>query len=86
MDCIQPTIFEDMHLNLDCNFDREKIIVALKFIHPNEAPCLDGAHAIVYQNFWDVVGEDLIHVCLEFLNNNAHLGIINHTNLALIHT
>lgn len=81
--CIHPTVSEDIRLNLDRSFDHDEIILAIKSMHPNKAPGPDGVHAIFYQRFWDVAGDDFINVCLDFLNNNVPMGNINHTHIAL---
>lgn len=64
---------ETSKINLERTFSREKIIHAVNYMHHSKVPGPDGTHAIFYQQIWDVVGEDLISLCLEILNNDVHL-------------
>ena len=41
-------------------------------------------NAIFYQNFWHIVGDDVVFALLDFLNNGNMLLEINHTNIVLI--
>lgn len=53
-------------------------------MNPTKAPGPDGAHASLYQRFWDIVGDDTIRVCLKILNNKEKMEPINKTLIALI--
>lgn len=56
----------------------------MKGINPTKALGPDGVHAMFYQKFWDIVGEDTTNLCLDFLNKGKSLEGINKTNIALI--
>ena len=40
--------------------------------------------ALFYKKFWHVVGDDVVNVVLEFLNDGVMLPALNHTNIVLI--
>ena len=52
---------------------------------PTKAPGLDGMNALFFQKFWHVVGEAVVTVVLDFLNDGIMLPALNHTNIVLIH-
>ena len=37
-----------------------------------------------YKKYWNVVSQDITSVILDFLNRDADLRVINHTNVVLI--
>ena len=51
---------------------------------PTKAPGLDGMNALFFQKFWHVVGEAVVTVVLDFLNDGIMLPALNHTNIVLI--
>ncbi|KAL5794878.1 hypothetical protein ACOSP7_003472 [Xanthoceras sorbifolium] len=51
---------------------------------PNKAPGPDGFHALFFQKFWNVVGEDVSSVCLSVLNGGCSIEEFNTTNVVLI--
>ncbi|KAL5854784.1 hypothetical protein ACOSQ4_004586 [Xanthoceras sorbifolium] len=51
---------------------------------PNKAPGSDGFHALFFQKFWNVVGEDVSSVCLKVLNGGCSIEEFNATNVVLI--
>lgn len=51
---------------------------------PYKAPSLYGYGACFYQDHWSVVGKEVCHVVLSFLNSNADIEDINFTYLVLI--
>ncbi|XP_021732105.1 uncharacterized protein LOC110698909 [Chenopodium quinoa] len=65
-------------------YSREEVHTALKHMHPSKAPGPDGMHAIFYQRFWHIVGNDVADFVIGILNGNAILERINKTNIALV--
>lgn len=84
MSCIRPSVTEDQCIDLDKIFSSDVIIKAIFSFHPSKAPGHDGIHAIFFQKYWDIIGENIIGTCLNFLNNGSTFGEINHTLLVLI--
>ena len=69
---------------LSNEFIAEEVKVALFQMGSTKAPGLDGMNALFYQNFWHVVGDNVVLPVLDFLNIRNMLPEINHTNIVLI--
>ena len=53
-------------------------------MHPTKASGPDGMSAIIYQKYWDIIGDDVIKIVLNILNFNAPIAELNKTNIVLI--
>lgn len=53
-------------------------------MHQSKAPGLDGLSAGFFQRYWNMLGRSVSAVCLEILNGDGDLSLINHTYVALI--
>ena len=84
IDAIPTRVTEEMNQNLNRNFTREEVAIALKQIHPTKAPGPDGMSAIFYQKYWSIVGSSITNMVLNVLNNNLSMACLNKTNIALI--
>ena len=84
LNAVQSKVTDDMREVLSSVFTIEEVKVALFQMGPTKAPRLNGMNAIFYQNFWHVVGDNVVLVVLDFLNNGNMLSEINHTNIVLI--
>lgn len=73
-----------MNTDLERPFTKEEIKESLFSMHPLKAPGVDGMPALFYQKYWHVVGESVYQTCLEFLNDDGDLCLLNHTLIALI--
>ena len=51
---------------------------------PTKAPGPNDMNALFYQKFLHVVGEAVVTVILDFLNDGIMLSALNHTNIVLI--
>ncbi|KAL5804943.1 hypothetical protein ACOSQ3_031743 [Xanthoceras sorbifolium] len=65
-------------------FTRAEVRSAVFEMGPNKAPGPDGFHALFFQKFWNVVGEDVSSVCLKVLNGGCSIEEFNTTNVVLI--
>lgn len=75
---------DNLKVMLDSVYTRTEIEFALKGMNPTKAPGPDGMSAIFFQKYWFVVGNDVVAVCLEFLNGNGSVAVLNRTLIALI--
>ncbi|KAL5781686.1 hypothetical protein ACOSP7_006715 [Xanthoceras sorbifolium] len=65
-------------------FTRAEVRSAVFEMGPNKAPGPDGFHALFFQKFWNVVGDDVSSVCLKVLNSGCSIEEFNATNVVLI--
>jgi hypothetical protein len=81
---IESKVTEEMNQNLTKIFTAMEVKQALDQMAPLKAPGPDGFSAEFYQQNWAIVGPEVCHAVLSFLNG-AHMdGSINATNIALI--
>ena len=69
---------------LSSEFTTEEIKAALFQMGPTKTPGSDGMNALFYQNFWHVMGDNVVFSMLDFFNNGIMIPDINHTNIILI--
>ena len=81
---IPTKVTNEMNQRLISTFTRDEVEATLKQMHPTKAPGLDGMSAIFLQKYWDVVGNDIMHMVLNVLNSNMSIADINRTNFTLI--
>lgn len=84
VDFIHQRLSEDMIAHLSRPYIREEVEVALADMHPGKSPGPDGLPAMFYKKFWDLIGDDVCEVVLNFLNNGFLPKEINFTHVALI--
>ncbi|XP_048502752.1 uncharacterized protein LOC125498565 [Beta vulgaris subsp. vulgaris] len=81
---VEPVVTADCNRELLQPFTKDEVFAALQQMHPCKAPGPDGMHAILYQHFWHIVGDDVTHFVSNILHGNSSPSCINSTNIALI--
>lgn len=82
--CVDPVVSEECNQWLLRPFTKEEIYDALSQMHPSKAPGPDGMHAIFYQKFWHIIGDDITDFVSSILHGSRSPSCVNHTNIALI--
>lgn len=77
-------LFHEHLVELNKPFTRDKIVKSLKDMYPTKSPVPDGFHALFYQQFWNIMGDDVTGVVLQFLNGSMDMSKCNETYLVLI--
>ena len=81
---IQNVVTVDMNSQLNADFMEWEIKLALNQMAPLKAPSPDGMPPLFYQNYWDLIGNDITHAVLLFLNSASLPPHLNHTFITLI--
>ncbi|KAL4283814.1 hypothetical protein GQ457_16G010140 [Hibiscus cannabinus] len=84
LDCISPSITDDMNATLRAPFTSDEVQAALFQIHPTKAPGIDGRPSSFYRQFWDTIGTDVTQLCIDLLNGNIDMVDVNQTVIVLI--
>lgn len=81
---VAQRVTPEMNLTILKEFTREEIVHALGEMQPLKVPSPDGFGACFFQHHWNVIGDQVKHAIMNFLNLNIFDSSINHTFLALI--
>ena len=65
-------------------FIKEEVEVVLKQMHLIKALGSEGMTAVFYQNFWDIVGNDVANMVLNVLNFDMSMADINKIYITLV--
>ena len=84
VEAIDPKVSAEMNQSLIKQFTREEVEAALKQMHPSKSPGPDGMPALFYQNYWDIVGSDVVCMVLNVLNSNMSMADLYKTFITLI--
>jgi hypothetical protein len=82
--CVPQKVTSAMNMMLDAPFTAEEVKKALFMMRPKKAPGPDGFSASFFQRHWQLVGNDVTKVVLNFLNSGDMPYIVNNTALVLI--
>ncbi|XP_021766134.1 uncharacterized protein LOC110730620 [Chenopodium quinoa] len=83
LDSVPALISEGMNTSLCHRFPKDEVFAALSQMSPCKAPGPDGFHAIFYQKFWQVVGDDITNFVNNIVSGRISPKEINCTNVAL---
>ena len=84
LNVVHTRVTVDMKVVLSSELTADEVRMALFQMGPTKALGPDGMNALFYQKFWHIVGDDVVCVVLDFLNNGNMLPKINHTNIVLL--
>lgn len=73
-----------MNATLSSLFQPWEVHDATKQLAPLKASGPDGVPPFFYQNYWNLIGNDISHPVLNFLNTASHPPYFNHTFITLI--
>ena len=73
-----------MRSKLSATFTAGEVQTTLKQMTPLKAPGPDGMPPLFYQNFWNLIGNDVTESVLKFLNSTSLPEQLNHTFITLI--
>jgi hypothetical protein len=73
-----------MKKDLSEDFTRIEVYQAIKDMKALAAPGPDGLPALFYHNYWDIVGDEIINMVLDVLNNGGDPSSYNSTYICLI--
>ena len=84
LDPLPCIVSDDMNSKLSQEFMDWKVQAALKQMAPLKAPGSNGMPPLFYQNYWELVGDDVTKTILSYLNSASLPHPLNHTFLTLI--
>ena len=81
---IPKVINAEMNSKLSTAFSEWEVKKAIKQMAPLKAPGPDGMSPLFLQHYWDLIGDDVSHSFLHFLNTASFPENLNHTFITLI--
>lgn len=81
---VQPMVTEQMNEVMDTPYSVEEVKMALFQMGPSKAPGIDGFTAGFFQRHWSLLGHDVTHAVLDFLNGGVLPVGMNDTSITLI--
>lgn len=81
---IPRKITREINEQLTKEFHMEETFQAIHNMHPTKAPGPNGMSTIFYQNFWEIIGDDVTKTILNILKSNASIVDLNQKNIAFI--
>ena len=84
LNAINHRVSPEMNESLTVEFKAEEVWRALKQMHPTKALGPDGMSPIFFQQYWDIVGSEVISCVLNTLNSGVMPCGINEMYICLI--
>ena len=81
---VKAVISSEKNEELMRPYTKDEVFAALQQMHPCKAPGPNGMHAIFYQKFWHIIGDDVYKFVRSILCGISTLEHVNNTNIALI--
>ena len=81
---IDQRVTRDMNESLVADFKAKEVWLALIQMHPTKAPGPNGMSPIFYQQYWEIVGSEVIKCVLDSFNSGVLPCGINDTYICLI--
>lgn len=82
--CLDTRISEEQNALLLQPVSGEGVKVAVFIMHPDKSPGPDGLSPAVFQIYWEVVGNDVVLFCQNFLSSGLLPPNVNDTHIVLI--
>lgn len=76
IDSIPSIISDDMNTQIFADYMTWEVGAVIKQMAPLKAPGLDGMPPLFYQNYWQLVGNDIIQSILNFFKKLQHFHLI----------
>ncbi|KAA3477308.1 reverse transcriptase [Gossypium australe] len=81
---IESIVSHEVNEKLLSPFREDEIQTTLKDMGPTKAPGTNGFPALFFQQYWHIVGKDIVEFFLNILNGNTGVELANVTELVLI--
>ena len=82
--CVDKNITDDQNMMLLAPFSAVEVKDAFFYMHLDKSPGPDGMNPAIYQKFWNIIGEDVVQACLNFINICSFPVGLNDTFIILI--
>lgn len=80
--CVQQWLYPMQNSDLTRQVTSRDVWQVVKSLHPTKSPRADGYMGSFFQQYWDVIGEDVTGMVMSFfLSGRLHITF-NHTHLA----
>ncbi|KAF5459259.1 hypothetical protein F2P56_023222 [Juglans regia] len=73
---MEKRITTEMNDDLQREYSRDEVVIAMQQIGPLKSPGPDGFGASFYQNYWEVVGDEVTEAVLSFLRGKEGLSTL----------
>ncbi|KAL4272102.1 hypothetical protein GQ457_13G016060 [Hibiscus cannabinus] len=84
LDHISPLVTDTMNDRLFAAFTSDEVVSAFRDINPRKSPGIDGLPSGFFRQYWDVLGDEFVSLCLALLNDQADMASVNATIIVLI--